>query len=342
MGGMAEPARADLRDALGAWRRHLRNRRFDRDEALARLDAVHARRGAANPARVLQPAKVSGAAGAPDLHLEVAEPTSPRADAATIIFAPGTNAYVMLYAELLATLAARGVRAIGFDPRGHGGSGGSRGSYVVQELVDDMDRVVQWARARFDGPIFVAGSSQGGITAFYYASRNGPIAGAICHNAADLGDDASLRLTRWPPSFSRGMAPALRALARRLPELPVPMTAYLDLGRERVDGLGSARDVIYLDPFVVPFVRLRALASLSHAPLDRPVEEIRVPVMLLHAGDDTIFPEDLIRGLHDRLPGPKRLLVYDGLPHYVVVDHVPRVVEDVVQFIDDVLKGRLA
>jgi pimeloyl-ACP methyl ester carboxylesterase len=339
---MAEAARAGLRDALGAWRRHLRGRRFDRDEALARLDEVHARRGTTNPARALQPATIPGAGGAPDLHLELAEPAAPGRETPTVIFAPGTNAYVLLYAELLATLGARGVRAVGFDPRGHGGSGGARGSYAMPELVDDMDRVVRWARAHFEGPLFVAGSSQGGITAFYYAARGGPIAGAICHNAADLGHDASLRLTRWPVAFARRLTPALRALAHRAPELPVPMTAYLDLARERVDGLGSARDVIYLDPFVVPFVRLRVLASLAHAPLERPVEEIRLPVMFLHAGDDTIFPEDLVRGLHDRLPGPKRLVVYPSLPHYMIVDHVPRVADDVVQFVDDVVKGQMA
>jgi alpha-beta hydrolase superfamily lysophospholipase len=339
---MAEPRRARAGDALAAWRRHLAKKPFDRDAALARLDEVYARRGTVNPARSLRAGALPASAGAPALHLEIAEPRVPRESVPTVVFAPGTGAYVMLYAEFLAALAARGVRAVGFDPRGHGGSGGARGSYTMPELVEDMDRVVGWAEARFGGPVFVAGSSQGGITAFYRAARGGPVAGAICHNAADLGDAESLRLTRIPVRASRLLSPVLRAIAARAPELPVPMTAYLDLARERVVGLGSARDVIYLDPFVVPFIRLRTLASLSLAPLPRPVESIDVPVMLVHAGDDTIFHEDMIRRLHERLPGPKRLAVYAGLPHYMIVDHVEHFVDDVVDFIGEMAPARTA
>ena len=94
--------------------------------------------------------------------------------------------------------------------------------------------------------------------------------------------------------------------------------------------------MIYADPSVVPFIRLRTLASLSGAKLARPVEAIDVPILLLHAGADTIFPQDLVRDLFDRLPGPKRLEVYPGLPHYMVVDHVPRFVDDVVAWIDEI------
>lgn len=335
---MAE--RAGPRAVLRAFARQSRrgHRPEPREARLSRLDAVHARRSRPNLARRAMPGRLEADARGPALALERFEPERARPSGATptVVFAPGTNAYALLYAELLAALAERGVRAIGYDPRGHGASEGRRGSYTVDELVVDLERVVADARARHGDPVFVAGSSQGGITAFYYAARGGPIAGAICHNAADLTDPISLGLTRVPAHVSRPLAPALRRLARWLPELPVPMTAYLDLARERVDGLGSAREVIYTDPSVVPFIRLRTLASLSATRLARPVEAIDVPILLLHAGADTIFPERLVRDLYDRLPGPKRLRVYPGLPHYMIVDRVPRFVDDIVAWIDEI------
>ncbi|MBX3271322.1 MAG: alpha/beta fold hydrolase [Sandaracinaceae bacterium] len=336
---MAERARPG--DVVRAfWRQSQRGRQPEpRDALLARLDAVYAARGQPSPARLSAPERLEADERGPALQLERFEPTGARPSGATptVVFAPGTNAYALLYAELLAALAARGVRAIGYDPRGHGASGGRRGSYTMDELVDDLARVVAHARARHGAPVFVAGSSQGGITALYYAARGGPIAGAICHNAADLADPTSLRLTRLPVSVSHALAPTLRRVARVLPELPVPLTAYLDLARERVEGLGSAREVIYADPSVVPFIRLRTLASLSSAKLARPVEAIDAPILLLHAGRDTIFPQDLVHDLFDRLPGPKQLRVYPDLPHYMVVDHVPRFVDDVVAWIDEIV-----
>jgi pimeloyl-ACP methyl ester carboxylesterase len=224
---------------------------------------------------------------------------------------------------------------VGFDPRGHGRSQGARGSYTVGELVADMRSVVEHARKRFGDPVVVAGSSQGGITAFYLAAAGAPVAGVICHNAADLSDPDSVRLTRFP-RIGRLLKPALPRLARMFPELPVPMTAYIDLKLEPVRNMGSARDVLYWDPLLVPFVRLKTMASLGGEPLARPVEEIEIPVMLLQAEKDTIFPTDYIETIHARLRCEKSLKIYPGLPHYMIVDHVDRILNDVVEWMEHI------
>lgn len=323
------PNLADIwRACVRAWRVGVQPV-FDREAQLQRLDAMHALRGVASQARRFTPATIAGSGGS--LHLEVMAVEARRP---TVVFMPGTNAYALLYAEFLAALAERGFNVVAFDPRGHGASGGRRGSYVLRELVDDMDRAVDYARQRFGGPIAVAGSSQGGITAFYYAAAKPQITAAVCHNAADLTHPDHWRLTRIPAVVNRLLAPCLRMMARVVPELPVPMTAYLDLAREPVRGVGNARNVLYADPDLVPFVRLKTLASLSYETLACPVEQFRVPVLLLHAGADTIFPEDSVRRLHSRLPEPKSLLVYPGLPHYLIVDHVPAFIDDVVAWLD--------
>jgi len=266
------------------------------------------------------------------LHLDIIDVDRQRP---TLVFMPGTNAYAMLYGDFLTTLADRGHNIVGFDPRGHGRSQGARGSYTLSELVTDLRSVIAYARERFGDPVVVAGSSQGGITAFYLAAMGDPVAGVICHNAADLGDPDSVRLTRFP-RIGRLLKPVLPRLARVFPELPVPMTAYLDLGLEPVRNMGNAREVLYWDPLLVPFVRLKTMASLGGEPLARPVEEIEVPVMILQAGRDTIFPTDYIEKLYARLSCQKSLKVYPDLPHYMIVDHVDELADDVVEWIEHI------
>jgi pimeloyl-ACP methyl ester carboxylesterase len=266
------------------------------------------------------------------LHMDIIEVDRGRP---TLVFMPGTNAYAMLYGDFLTALADRGYNIVAFDPRGHGRSEGARGSYTLSELVTDMRSVLSYARERFGDPVVAAGSSQGGITAFYLAATAAPVAGVICHNAADLRDPDSVRLTRFPRTGGL-LRPVLQRLARIFPELPVPMTAYIDLQLEPVRNMGTARDVLYWDPLLVPFVRLKTLASLGAEQLARPVEEIDIPVMLLQAERDTIFPTDYIEKIHARLNCEKSLKVYPGLPHYMIVDHVDQILDDVVEWMEHV------
>lgn len=297
-------------------------------ESLRRhLDALAARRG-------VRPwfDRFSAATATSDgisLHIDFID-VSPHAD--TLVFMPGTNAYTLLYGEFLTAVADRGINVVGFDPRGHGRSGGARGSYVLGELVRDMDAVVCWARQRFAGRVFVAGSSQGGIVSFYYAAGHTDVAGAICHNIADLADPASVCLTRFP-RMSSLLGPLVRLLARIAPELPVPMSAYLDLRAEPVAGFVHAREILLGDPLTVPFVRLRTLDSLSREPLPTAPERIATPILVLQAEADTIFPTAYVEALARRIGPAARVIVYPGLPHYMIVDHVGSFVDDVVAFL---------
>lgn len=298
------------------------------NESLRRhLDTLAARRGV--PAWFDRFAAATVESDGIPLHVDFIA-AEPQAD--TLVFVPGTNAYALLYGEFLTAVADRGINVVGFDPRGHGRSGGARGSYVLGELVRDLDAVVRWARERFAGRVFVAGSSQGGITAFYYAAGRTDVAGAICHNLADLADPSSVCLTRFP-RVSSLLGPLVRMLARIAPELPVPMSAYLDLRTEPVAGFAHAHEILLADPLTVPFVRLRTLDSLSREPLPVAPERISTPMLVLQAGADTIFPTAYVEALARRIGPAARVIVYPGLPHYMIVDHVSAFVDDVVEFL---------
>ena len=103
-----------------------------------------------------------------ELQLSVIEPPNPKG---LILFTPGTNAYALLYGEYLLALADLGYKVVGYDPRCHGQSTGANGSYTIPELVDDLIALVHFFYKQGDLPIFLSGSSQGGIVSFYCAAK---------------------------------------------------------------------------------------------------------------------------------------------------------------------------
>ncbi len=256
------------------------------------------------------------------LHLDIIETNAAHG---TMVFMPGTNAYAMLYGEYLAAVADRGFNVVGFDPRGHGRSTGRRGSYTVPELMADMRAALRYARQRFGDPVYLSGSSQGGIVAFYLAAEGAPVAGVVCHNIADLADPASLCLTNIP-NISRIAKPFMPLLARAFPEWPVPMPWYIDMANEPIRALGNSRDLLKQGPLLVPYIRVKGLASLSAEPLPAPVETIRTPVFVVHGGRDRIFPQHYVQGIYNRLTCNKEWLLLEDAHHYVMFDEVPRVV----------------
>lgn len=294
------------------------------------LAEIGRKRGAPDFFDRFEPASV--VSGKIRLHLDVIEVDKNRP---TLVFMPGTNAYAILYGEFLSALADRGYNIVGFDPRGHGRSGGARGSYTVPELMSDFRAAIRFARRKFGDPVVAAGSSQGGIVAFYLAAEGAPVAGVVCHNLADLGDPRSVELTARP-GLSRLLKPVVMFNSRLFPEFKVPMTFYINLADEPIRGLGSSRDLLYQGPLLVPFIRLKGMASLGSEPLPCPVEEITTPVMVVHGEKDVIFPQSYIEYIFDRLACKKSLKVYPGCHHYIVFDHVDKLLPEVAAWMEEV------
>ncbi len=241
--------------------------------------------------------------------------------APTVIFVPGTAAYGLVYGDYLAALADHGMNVVSFDPRGHGRSSGLTGSYTIGEIIRDARAVTAYARTRFQGPVFMSGSSQGGIVAFYVAATDEPLTGVICHNASDLMDPANLDVTGNPKTV-RMISGLVRGLAKLFPKAPIKMSRYLNLLSK---GDSPAKRRMLADPYMLKVIRLRALASLSNTRMERPVEDVKTPVMLLHAGNDEIFPQRLSEDLIARMSCDKHLEIYPGLGHFLFSEHIDAV-----------------
>ncbi len=101
-----------------------------------------------------------------------------------------------------------------------------------------------------------------------------------------------------------------------------PVAAYLDLAAEPSRLYPDVKAWIKRDPLTVNGVSLSALISLTSEPIARRVEEIDTPVMVIHSGEDNIFPEDYVRRVFARLTCDKEFLYLPGRPHLVTIDYV--------------------
>ncbi|MFP4040621.1 MAG: alpha/beta hydrolase [Desulfosudaceae bacterium] len=254
--------------------------------------------------------------------------------APVLVFIPGTAVYAFTYIELLYALYRRDITVVGFDPRGHGQSGGPRGDYTINGIVDDALAVVAYARQRFGGEVAVGGSSQGGLAAFYAAARDSSLAAAVCHNIADLNGRDNLRLSRL--KIPAGLVPVNQMLLKLYGGFAVPVSLYLDLSREILKDGTDAATYVKEDPLCVNWITLRALGSLMKTELARPVNSIEVPVMLIHSDRDNIFPRDYVEDIFNRLTCPKEYLLLSDRDHLVMTNHVDEVAGPIADWLQQI------
>ncbi len=259
-----------------------------------------------------------------------------------VVFVPGTSVYALLYAEFMHELSRRGFNVVGFDPRGHGMSSGKRGVYTLGQLVEDALAVIGHASDTYGGRVAVSGSSQGGIVAFYCAAAEPRLGAAVCHNLIAPDQPGNERMTRHPRLFRPFMPllPSLKPLMESpIGGLMVPVSLYLELRAEACRKVPDVKRFLKEDPFAVNAVSLSALHSLPTTPMARRVEEIEVPVMVLHSGRDDIFPEDYVRAVYERLRCEKEFLYIPDAPHLLMTDYVGEIVPPVAEWLMKVMES---
>jgi len=257
-----------------------------------------------------------------------------------MVFVPGTSVYALLYTEYMYKLSKQGFNVVGFDPRGHGMSSGKRGVYTLGRLIEDALAVIEHAVATYNEKVAVSGSSQGGMVSFYCAAAEPRLRAAVCHNVIAPDEPGNERMTRSPGLF-RPLIPYLPALQpvmdSPLGELMTPVSLYLDLKAETSRMIPDVGQFLKEDPLVASAVSLSALHSLASTPMAVKVEEIETPVMVIHAGQDDIFPEDYVRRVYDRLTCEKEFLYMPDAPHLVMTDYVDDIIPPVSTWLKEMM-----
>jgi esterase/lipase len=71
--------------------------------------------------------------------------------------------------------------------------------------------------------------------------------------------------------------------------------------------------------------------------LAKPVEKITVPVMVVHADQDSIFPQAYVEDIYNRLTCKKKYLLFKDTQHLVMTNNVDEVVPPVAQWLKEIM-----
>ncbi|MET8577352.1 alpha/beta hydrolase [Streptomyces sp. NPDC005012] len=88
-------------------------------------------------------------------------PARPRPDAATVVLVHGASVTADLWRAHTRHLTARGFRVLRYDQRAHGHSPRGQAPLSIEQLTDDLDRVVRACTPA--GPLVLAGHSLGAL-----------------------------------------------------------------------------------------------------------------------------------------------------------------------------------
>ncbi len=252
-----------------------------------------------------------------------------------IVIVHGIHDHARRYEDLARALSERGVAVYAQDHRGHGPSGGARQRVdSVKQLTGDIDLALREAAKRHPGvPLFLHGHSMGGLVAATYvvrhAHRKEPrLSGVILSSAA-------LKLPASVSATARRIVGTISTLA---PELAIQVVDEAEIVRD-----ATARQALANDP-VISREKLpaRTVATILRGitGIEKRMEEIAIPVLILHGTADKVTEPDGSREMARRARSPdKTLKLYEGAYHDLL--HEPErtaVVVDIVAFIENKLK----
>lgn len=177
-------------------------------------------------------------------------------------------------------LSARGLAFLALDFTGHGDSGGDCHGLSLTRNLEDIGRAVSFLREEAPAaPLFLMGSSMGGIAALWYASFN---------------SDSVRRVFAIAPAFSMAarFAASLSAAARRdwadRGFLPVSIG-----DRDLEIGWGMVTDE---DAY----------------PMERLASDLLTPSLLIHGDEDAVVPPELSRDFAGSCPAADLVEIEGG------------------------------
>jgi len=260
-----------------------------------------------------------------ELYAQSWRPAAPVEGAVILIH--GLKDHGARYGALAEHLAGKGLAVHALDLRGHGRSAGER-AYVAElgEYIADIEIFVAAVRAADPGvPLFMMGHSMGGALATTYA---------LAHPDELQGLVLSAPALRLGPEVSPSLVKITKKLGRKHPDWRVLKLKPRWFSRDPQ----VVRDVDGADPWVdrrkIPASTAAALIA-GIEQIQGNMEQLSVPVLILHGDADRITPPEGSRDLMRRAGvADKHLEIYPGYYHDLL--HEPehaKIVEDITSWI---------
>ena len=133
-------------------------------------------------------------------------PISTEPERGTVLIVHGLGEHIGRYDHVAAHLNGWGWNVVGYDQRGHGLSGGSKGQLAAPDsLLQDLSRVIAAVRAEHAGALVFLGHSMGGLVAARFVAEGLRSSPAAWYRSVDA-------LVLSSPALDAGMNAAQKLL----------------------------------------------------------------------------------------------------------------------------------
>ena len=253
----------------------------------------------------------------------------------SLLIVHGLGEHSGRYMHVAEPLRALGLEVRGYDLRGHGRSGGPRGSIPYADaLLDDLRLVFD----DFDRRGRAAGDDAAPLLLGH------SLGGAIAGRATSGGWVAPRALILSSPALAlhvgRGRGAVLRLAGRLIPDSPLPNSLPVEKLSHDPSVVAAYRADTLVHDRITP--RMYGFLADAGAAVRRDGGRIGVPTLLLVAGDDALVDARGSRQLAERLaPGSATIHVYDQLFHETMNEREPdrgRVLGDLTAWIERQLR----
>ncbi len=247
---------------------------------------------------------------------------------ANIVIVHGLGEHSDRYQNYVDYFVPRGYSIYSFELRGHGRSGGARGHVDrFEQFAEDTDEVVTRIKQQSNLKLFMLGHSLGALIALTYELHHADRVNGMILTGTALQDALKI-------------PPLTRAIARILSRIAPKMKFDNGVVTERLSHDPNVHDYD-ADPLVHRWgtPRLATEADAIRLFIQANAGNWKIPVLMLHGGDDRICLLAAAQAFQQRLPaGLSQFKTYDGFYHEI---HNEPGRAEVFRDIEDWLKERI-
>jgi len=234
-----------------------------------------------------------------------------------ILFIPGIGTYSEIYTEFLCRFSALGYNMVSVDLRGHGRSGGPRGDYTVEEVVDDLALVLDYLDEHLPGPLIVFGCSIGARLGLALAEIENRVDALICH---------TLFLSECPPDFFHSLGwNWISFNAIWMPQFKTDFRHFIDINdllEHNPMGQHAAKDDLMVWEYP-----LRTLNSVYSHKSRIIKESLNIPALIMVGEKDDVIRPGYLRSLIDSSAQHFDMIEIPNAAHMLPFDHIEETIK---------------
>ncbi|MDQ7027546.1 MAG: lysophospholipase [Anaerolineae bacterium] len=248
---------------------------------------------------------------------------------AVVIIVHGLGEHIGRYQHVAEALVSAGYAVYGLDHRGHGRSNGKRVQVTSNtHFIDDLKQYFDTIRQEHDkDKIFILGHSMGSVISLQFALKyQNSLAGLIVTGTAtDVGSTVGPMLQS-----------AANVLHRILPHMPIG--APLPIAHLTNDkAIQEATDNDALNHKGWTPISIAKYIIDTGAMIQDNVQQLVLPILIMHGEDDRITPISGSRIVHERVgSADKTLKTWDNMQHEIMneIDR-DQVIGDIIDWLEN-------